>query len=1436
VLDRDQLVTFLKALCRYYSDFLETDFHASRAPSRQITASNRKGQLLGFDLATHPEFAAAALRGLLTRFDGPLPIVERPKATAINREGDISSDPPPLYRQVFELYKNRELLDKYNAYLYFFPFTVDGTSYPLIYIPVDIDLSDTQDAFTLDPGPVLYINTRAIRHVTSFLSERNNARWSIDVPDRQLYLAAIASKDLTREIQRLLNALTDIAESPAVQVERLGDSSSGRGLRLQVSAYLMIAPQGDEALVTDYEALLVKLQQNPDDANINGMLDLIDGFLFQNPTSVTDEVERELADEPMTSRIGYPSPIPLNKEQLLVARALRKDDCKRVVIEGPPGTGKSHTITGLVFEALRDGKSVLLVSDKKEALDVVEDKINDVLNTTKVDDTFQNPILRLGTKNNNFARIFFEGNLAKIRGRQSALQGRAASLGEALNNLQGQIETDARADVLARVALHSPDAIKALAFERAEAALLRSINYDEIEAADLDSLPMLGQAVEELRNSVATISATIGRTEPLGTYANLESQLLRGLSALQKLVGLNAINGSPFLVDVSDGKLDFLAALPARVLAERKPLVGYFFSGRILETIRHEILVEFPNSGIVRPQDHLAAVPRDVAAFRTAAGTRSDLEPFGADPFAILRDGNAERYEKSVTIALDSLRRYRKAFSAIALTATRLGYCLDDIDRVVSLGSADQTARYRQFVDYWKTADYLAAVTRTVRPRAYLDQRAEIEQRLTLTMSSLLDKAVLGFNDTQKSNAVTMRKLIRERKQIPQTLLPALAKAFPCIIIGIRELGTYLPFEFGVFDVVIIDEASQVSIAQALPAILRAKKAVVLGDPKQFSNVKAAFASTDLNTAAFSRVRGVLSEAVRDIDRDLARHLLDKAGVFNIKTSVLEFARYLANYSAFLRKHFRGYSELISYSNETFYQRLLQVMKIRSRPIAEVLKFDVIDAATFPAVDGENTNEAEAAFVLAELERLVELEFPGTVAVITPFTDQQGLILSKVLASPHARALRKTLRVKVMTFDTAQGEERDLILYSMVERPGQNTLRYIFPTSMSAASVEEDGDLRKQRLNVGLSRAKETVHFVLSKPIGEYTGEIGNALRVFDSERCKPDFASLVAATDLRSPMERQILQYISQTSFYREHEQYLEVMPQFPIGQLIRQLDPYAEVPRYVSDFLIVFNEVDVKPLRAIVEYDGIESHFDDAELVNAFTIDQLRAERDVERMRTIESYGYPIISLNKFVLGRDPIGVIDALLWETFKKKASGFDERITPLLRSFAPERKRMCSRCGRMRPIEAFFSERLESGAGRICSDCDPKRGLEVRELPSAAQRGSQSLRQVRPSRQSAASSAAESAQFLPRIEDQPAVPAYFQGQTPSAAQITAVLTEMARAGPLPSSRYALSLVLRKRFFGRFWLSREQLRMYDDAFEAAVRWLYTGDERNTKYGED
>ena len=74
--------------------------------------------------------------------------------------------------------------------------------------------------------------------------------------------------------------------------------------------------------------------------------------------------------------------LPANEEQKIVIKSALKN--KIIPVEGPPGTGKSHTIANLALYLLKQGKSVLITSYKEEALKVLIDffeklKIHDYL-------------------------------------------------------------------------------------------------------------------------------------------------------------------------------------------------------------------------------------------------------------------------------------------------------------------------------------------------------------------------------------------------------------------------------------------------------------------------------------------------------------------------------------------------------------------------------------------------------------------------------------------------------------------------------------------------------------------------------------------------------------------------------------------------------------------------------------------------------------------------------------------------------------------------------------------------------------------------------------------------------------------------------------------------------------------------------------------------
>ncbi len=123
------------------------------------------------------------------------------------------------------------------------------------------------------------------------------------------------------------------------------------------------------------------------------------------------------------------------------------------------------------------------------------------------------------------------------------------------------------------------------------------------------------------------------------------------------------------------------------------------------------------------------------------------------------------------------------------------------------------------------------------------------------------------------------------------------------------------------------------------------------------------------------------------------------------------------------------------------------------------------------------------------------------------------------------------------------------------------------PTSID---VEEDGKIKAQRLNVGFSRAKEKMHFVISKPLEMFDGAIRDALYhyQFQIESSQKEYSA--NDTDSRSAMEATVLHLFYQTEFWQKaNKEDIEFIPQFELGTYLKQLDSNYIHPAYVVDFL---------------------------------------------------------------------------------------------------------------------------------------------------------------------------------------------------------------------------------------------------------------------------
>lgn len=148
------------------------------------------------------------------------------------------------------------------------------------------------------------------------------------------------------------------------------------------------------------------------------------------------------------------------------------------------------------------------------------------------------------------------------------------------------------------------------------------------------------------------------------------------------------------------------------------------------------------------------------------------------------------------------------------------------------------------------------------------------------------------------------------------------------------------------------------------------------------------------------------------------------------------------------------------------------------------------------------------------------------------------------------------------------------------------------------------------------------MHFVLSRPLDEYKGSIGEALRHYDLSLTEGRKERSVSEVDKSSGMEPAVLNWFYQTRFWQQNKSKSGLFPQFEIGKYLKQLDPRYEHPMYRVDFLLVVREPDRSARKIIIEYDGFVEHFGDLPGVNEKNYPDYHSEEDVYRQKVLEGY----------------------------------------------------------------------------------------------------------------------------------------------------------------------------------------------------------------------
>lgn len=304
------------------------------------------------------------------------------------------------------------------------------------------------------------------------------------------------------------------------------------------------------------------------------------------------------------------------------------------------------------------------------------------------------------------------------------------------------------------------------------------------------------------------------------------------------------------------------------------------------------------------------------------------------------------------------------------------------------------------------------------------------------------------LNAIQAMGAGTGVRAVRHRRNARDAMERAY-KAVPCWVLPQWRVSETIPAEIGLFDLVIVDEASQSDI-WALPALLRGKKLLVVGDHKQVS----------------PSAVGTAEERVRE----LVTRFLDgqpHGSEMTPDKSIYDLARVVfAGNSVMLKEHFRSVAAIIEFSNREFYEG--DIKPLRVPKANERLDPPLVDIYVKGGHRHKDVNKPEARAIVQEIAKIIaDPSFAGrSIGVVTLMGTEQASYIHELITQEIPPAEIVARRISVGPPPVFQGRERDIMMVSMVIGPGDR-------------GAANRADMH-QRFNVAMSRARDRMYLFRS--------------------------------------------------------------------------------------------------------------------------------------------------------------------------------------------------------------------------------------------------------------------------------------------------------------------------------------------------------------------
>lgn len=765
-----------------------------------------------------------------------------------------------------------------------------------------------------------------------------------------------------------------------------------------------------------------------------------------------------------------------------------------MVIYGPPGTGKSQTIVNIISDALCKNKRVLVVSQKKAALDVVFNRLKNLNSKCMfITDAEKNKVAFYDRCNKMHQQLIenyhpekgteeFEQIEKNINTELNSLQTisdvlfKPTPFGLSLQQMyanSAKIGKNSYDYTLYKLMLKNENLMD-MDYKRFSSTL-RLINdknkanlyYRYIELKKKNPL------IDHIKNDVEIHTINQVKTYikelttktiiPFDTSKNSHSRLLmvymlengvddeKNLKPLIKMIA--KVDNPSIYKNLNISKV-FLPAYP--------------FAKRKANRVEAEVESQVKNA-----INQMQSLISDYALLEKVLDKQGYLMMVdniinGNNAFLKLLASALEDYVeiRDINVSLSGLSEDEKTILNFAFKNSTTAKQYKDI-----LSKILQTRIYHEAIKYEEeNKEKLSLIIdfENIRNRIISLKQDEKSLSNEICADKFKDEYLIHYNsDLDNKNylyQITKQQGLLPIRKMMELYGDYLLKLFPCWLLSPESVSTIFPLKRNMFDIVLFDEASQVFIENTLPTIYRGKYIVVAGDSKQLRP-----------TSTFMK-RYLGNDSDEELD-------LATMAALEVE-SLLDLATSRYN-STNLTYHYRSRSEeLINFSNYAFYDGKLQVSpnvtkNVGTKPIERI------------KVSGHwlnRRNEEEASAVVSLLKKLIKNKRnPSSIGIITFNTEQENAIEDAIdkecqkdpvfrdayIREQNRKEDGEDTSIFVKNLENVQGDERDIIIFSIGYAKNEygKVVAHFGPLSV------EGGE---NRLNVAITRAKQKIYVVTS--------------------------------------------------------------------------------------------------------------------------------------------------------------------------------------------------------------------------------------------------------------------------------------------------------------------------------------------------------------------